>query len=250
VHHVRYQWLGAAAALRWRPDWGITVVVAVAWIVLLATHDHRSYGPLTLMHGPAPGPQRGSGAMLVGLPGWALMAVAMMAPVTLPAVRHVGLNSIRRRRQWAMALYFAVYIGVWVAFGVLALASERLARETLGLDRRVLLTLALAVAAGWQVTRGKRRALFRCRRTVPLPPVGLRADAGCVRFALQQGWRCVASCWALMAVMAVVGHSDLVWMTALTALVMVEELTLLGRRLLRSSAVALIAAAALVMLGV
>jgi predicted metal-binding membrane protein len=229
------------------------VVVAFAWIVLLATHDHRSYGPLTLMYGPAQGPQRGSGGLLVGLPGWALMAVAMMAPVALPAVRHVGFNSIRRRRQWAMTLYFAVNMGMWVAFGVVALASERVARKTLGLDRRVLLTLALAVAAGWQVTRVKRRALFRCRRTVPLPPVGLRADAGCARFALQQGWRCVTSCWALMAVMAVVGHSDhsgLVWMTALTALVMVEELTPLGRRLLRSSAVALIVAAGLVALGV
>jgi predicted metal-binding membrane protein len=56
-----------------------------------------------------------------------------------------------------------------------------------------------------------------------------------------------------MGVMAVVGHSDhsgLVWMTALTALVMVEELTLLGRRLLRSSAAALIAAAGLVALGI
>jgi predicted metal-binding membrane protein len=246
VYHVRHHWDGAAAALRWRPEWGITVVVALTWVVLLATHDHRSYGPL-------PGPQRGSGGMLVGLAGWALMAVAMMAPSTLPAVRHVGFNSIRRRRQWAMLLYFAVYMGVWVAFGVVALASERVARETLGLDRRVLLPLALVVAAGWQVTRVKRRALFACRRTVPLPPVGLRADAGCARFALQQGWRCVTSCWALMAVMAVVGHSDhsgLVWMTALTALVMVEELTLLGRRLLRSSAVALIAAAGLVALGV
>jgi predicted metal-binding membrane protein len=253
VHHVRHPWLGAAAALRWRPEWGIAVVVAFAWIVLLATHDHRSSGPLTLSHGPVPGPQRGSGGLLIGLPGWALMAVAMMAPSTLPAVRHVGFNSIRRRRQWAMILYFAVYTGVWVAFGAVALASERVARETLGLDRRVLLTLALAVAAGWQVTRVKRRALLRCRRTVPLPPVGRRADAGCARFALQQGWRCVTSCWALMAVMAVVGHSDhssLVWMTALTALVMVEELTLLGRRLLRSSAVALIAAAGLVAVGV
>jgi predicted metal-binding membrane protein len=253
VRDVRQRWLGVVAALRWRPEWRITVVVAFAWIVLLATHEHRYDGHVGLTQGAAQGLQRGSAGLLAGLPGWALMAVAMMGPVTLPAVRHVGFNSIRRRRQWAMTLYFAVCMGVWVPFGVLGLAGERVAREALGLDRRVLLTLALVVAAGWQLSRSKRRALLRCRRTVPLPPVGLRADAACARFALQQGWRCVTSCWALMAVMPAVGHSGhagLLWMAALTALVMGEELTRPGRRLLRASALALIAAAGLVALGV
>lgn len=251
MQDVRRRWLEVAAALRWRPEWRITAAVAFAWIVLLATHEHRDDGHLGLTQGAAQGFQPGSGGLLAGLQGWALMAVAMMGPVTLPAVRHVGFNSIRRRRQWAMTLYFAVCMGVWVAVGVVVLAGERVARESLGLDRRVLLTLALVLAAGWQLTRSKRRALFRCRRTVPLPPVGLRADAACVRFALQQGWRCVTSCWALMAVMAAVGHSGhagLAWMAALTALVMGEELTRLGRRLLRTSAVALLAAAGLVAL--
>jgi predicted metal-binding membrane protein len=263
----------AAVALRWRPEWRVAVVVVLAWAALLAgvgwhggEHGAAAQGvaaagpPMAdhhLHHGhampaaqPLPAPRHQPGGLPAELPGWTLMAVAMMVPVTLPAVRHVGLNSIRRRRHRAMALYLAVYVAIWVAFGVPALAAERLARETLGLDGRVLLVGALAVAAGWQLTRVKRRALFRCRRTVPLPPVGLRADAGCARFALRQGWRCVTSCWALMMVMVVAGHASLLWMTALTALFVVEEQTLLGRRLLRPSAVALILAAGLVALGV
>jgi predicted metal-binding membrane protein len=251
VHDVRQCWLRGAPPPRGGAQWRLTVVVALAWVALLATHDHQHHGQAMRMQGSANGSHDGSGGLLGGLPGWTLMAVAMMVPVTLPAVRHVGLNSIRRRRQWAMTLYFAVYVGVWVAIGVLAVAAERLARQTLGLDSRI--AVALALAGGWQLTRVKRRALFRCRRTVPLPPIGLRADMGCARFALQQGWRCVTSCWALMVVMVVVGHSShagLIWMTALTALTMVEELTLLGRRLLRPSAVALTLAAALVALGV
>jgi predicted metal-binding membrane protein len=273
VYDLRERWLRAAAALRWWPGWWIAVVVALAWVALLtgvgwhgdeaghadrgiaaaelsAHDDHQHYGHATPAADPGHGPYHESGGLPAALSDWALMTVAMMVPVTLPAVRHVGFNSIRRRRQWAMTLYSAVYLGVWIAFGVLALAGERLVRETLGLDGRILLTLALAAAAGWQLTRVKRRALFRCRRTVPLPPVGLRADAGCARFALQQGWRCVTSCWALMLVMTVVGHSGLIWMMALTALIVVEELTLLGRRLLRPSAVALTLAAGLVALGV
>jgi predicted metal-binding membrane protein len=175
-----------------------------------------------------------------------LMSVAMMVPVVLPAVRHIGFNSIRQRRQLAMFLFFVVYVGVWAAFGILALAGRRLALEALGIDARVLLAAALTIAAGWQLTRVKRRALLACRRTVPLPPVGRRADAACARFALRQGRRCVASCWALMAVMLAVQQAAVVWMVALTALMASEELTRRGRRLLPLSAAALAMAAALV----
>jgi predicted metal-binding membrane protein len=178
------------------------------------------------------------------------MTVGMMVPVTLPAVRHVGLNSLRSRRWRAMTLYLAVYIGVWVVFGIVALIGERIAREITGLDSRVLLAFALTMAAIWQLTRTKRRALFACRRTVPLPPVGRRADAGCARFALLQGWRCVVSCWALMLIMLMVGHAGLIWMVVLTALILVEELTRLGRRLLRPSAAALAFVGGLVVLGI
>jgi predicted metal-binding membrane protein len=276
VHGFRQRGIRVSATLRWWPEWRVGIVVALAWIALLAgvgrssgearhtegvmatagltsqdqqAHDehHARAMVADVAHRD---PQLAPGGVLADLPGWGLMAVAMMAPVTLPAVRHVGLNSIRRRRQWAMALYFAVYVGVWVAFGVLALAGERVVRQTLALHGDGLLALILAMAAWWQLTHFKRRAIFRCRRTVPLPPVGLRADAGCARFALQQGWRCVTSCWAFMALMVVVGHSGLMWMTALTSVIVVEELTTFGRRLLQPSAAGLALAAALVALTV
>jgi hypothetical protein len=77
------------------------------------------------------------------------------------------------------------------------------------------------------------------------PTPGLLQDAGGLLAPLPG--------WALMAVTAVVGHSShagLVWMTALTALAMLEELTLLGRHLLRPSAIALALAAGLALIGV
>jgi predicted metal-binding membrane protein len=273
------------ASLRWRPEWPYLVVVVAAWVALLAgvgghaggppaPADHRPSKPTTPAlghhvhaelptparhdHGPpevagaaAPAPRAGHGSdsLPVALAGWTLMSVAMMVPVVLPAVRHVGLNSIRQRRQWAMLLFVSVYVGVWAAFGLLALGGWRLALATLDVDAGVLLASTLTVAAGWQLTRVKRRALLACRRTVPLPPVGRRADAGCARFALRQGRRCVASCWALMAVMVAVRQATVVWMLALTALVAGEELTRTGQRggrLLPLSAAALAAAAGIV----
>jgi predicted metal-binding membrane protein len=174
--------------------------------------------------------------------------VAMMVPATLPAVRYVALNSMRRRRMRAMAVYTVVYVAAWVAFGLAALGAHHLLRAHLGLGDSLLLAVALAVAAGWQLTRAKRRALYACGRTVALPPVGRRADAGCARYALLHARRCMRSCWALMLVMVAAGHSSLPWMAALTALVAAEELTVRGRAVTRPAAVALAAAAAAVAL--
>lgn len=225
-----------ATALAWRPEWPVALAVGAAWIAACALavtsgSDHRDAGAAA------------------ALGAWGLMAVAMMGPMALPAVRHVALNSLRDRRPRAMAIYFATFTLVWVAFGVAALGAERLATGPLGIDSRLLLAVALAVAAAWQLTRAKRRALYACTRTVALPPLGRKADAACVRFALKQGRRSVVSCWALMLVMAAVGHMNLAWMAGLTAFILFEELTLLGRETLWPAAGGLAFAAAAVALG-
>jgi len=247
-------------ALHWRPEWRITVLTAGAWIAILSSETLQGGG-----HGAAPAHVAHDHHNAAGqsaaasahawtdipgtLPAWTLMSVAMMMPIALPAVRHTGLNSIRSRRQRAMVLFTAVYLAVWVGFGLFAQGGEHLARQSLGLDGRTLLAATLALAAGWQLSRPKRRALNTCRRTVPLPPVGRRADAGCIHFALTQGRRCITSCWALMLLMAVVGHVNLLWMLALAALISLEELTLLGRRLRRPSAAVLGLTAVAIVLG-
>lgn len=229
-----------ALTLQWRPEWRIAALAAAAWLVLLSGLG---------MQRAHLGPHHSAPAVLAALPGWSLMVVAMMVPVTLPAVRYVGLNSMRRRRRRAVALYTAVYAGAWVLFGITALGTDHLLRVHLGLSEPVELALALLTAAIWQLSRAKRRALYACGRTVPLPPLGRRADVGCARFALLHARRCIQSCWAIMLVMVAVGHSSLAWMAALTALIVAEELTLRGRRLTRPAAAVLAVAAAAVALG-
>lgn len=201
----------ATIALAWRPEWPLAVVVAMAWVALAVIPSSTSH------HGSH---SAASASAMIG--GWALMSVAMMVPVTLPAVRHVGLNSIRRRRCWAMAVYVASYLAVWVMFGALALALVPALRST-GLGDHQLVVGALAVATMWQLTRWKRRAVVACQRTVPLPPTGWRADYGCAHFGVRQAGRCVISCWPLMLLMAVVGHTNLVVMAALTVGIVAER---------------------------
>ncbi|MGH3870502.1 MAG: DUF2182 domain-containing protein [Pseudonocardiaceae bacterium] len=216
----------AGIALAWRPEWPVAVVVALGWVLLAVGHAASAHH-----HHGAPGVLAIPVLTGVAIGGWALMSVAMMGPVALPAVRHVGLNSIRRRRQWAMAVYVASYLAVWVMFGVLALALVGILRSA-GVSDHQLVVGALVVATGWQLTKWKRRAVLACRRTVPLPPTGWRADYGCVRFGFRQAGRCVVSCGPLMLLMAVIGHSNLIVMAALTAAIVAEQRAPAGKRLI------------------
>jgi predicted metal-binding membrane protein len=63
------------------------------------------------------------------------------------------------------------------------------------------------VAAAWQLTPVKQRAVWSCQRTAPLAPRGWRADRDCVRFGWDIGRRCLVSCWAMMLACSLAGHS-------------------------------------------
>lgn len=240
----------AVVALRWRPEWPFVLVIVAAWALLLtglgpgqgnhpAVHDRPVH-----VHAAGTAGHGEWGTVVTGLPAalaaWTVMSVAMMLPVALPAARHVALNSIRKRRARAMTIFVAAYVAVWVLFGLPTLLGVRAAVVVGGVGDRSLLLIALAVAACWQASGIKRRSLAQCRRTVPLPPVGRRADAACARFGFLHGRRCLVSCWPLMVLMVVVVHGAIGWMIALTALVCAEELTRVGHRLPGLSAVALI----------
>jgi predicted metal-binding membrane protein len=178
------------------------------------------------------------GGAVVAVAMWTLMAVAMMLPTALPAVRHVAANSLRRRRPRAMATFAAVYALIWVAFGVLLLAASQ---AWAGLDRTAVAAAALALAAAWQLSAAKRRAVRDCHRPSPLPPTGRRATAGVVRFAVRNGTACVRSCWAMMLAMAVATTATTFWMVAITGLVLVEKLAPKPRQATRAGAVLLAA---------
>jgi predicted metal-binding membrane protein len=186
----------------------------------------------------------GEGAV-AGVRMWVLMVVAMMLPTALPAVRHVAANSLRRRRPRAMATFAAAYTLVWVAFGALVLLA---ARAWSGLDRAAVVAGALALAAAWQLSAPKRRALRDCHRSSPLPPTGRRATAGVVRFAMRNGTACVRSCWAMMLAMAVAATAATFWMVAITGLVLIEKLAPKPRQATRAGAV-LLAAGSLAVAG-
>jgi predicted metal-binding membrane protein len=184
---------------------------------------------------------------------WGAMSAAMMLPVALPAIRYVAFNSLPSRRIRVVATYTVAYISVWLAFGAVSTGLNRYLSDAAGLDRGLLLAVSLVAASGWQISGWKLRALYQCHRTVALPPFGSRADAACVRFALLQGFRCLRSCWALMALMSFTGHAGaqaLAVAATLTALIAFEELSEDGTQVLYPSAAVLALAGGLAASGV
>jgi predicted metal-binding membrane protein len=231
----------ARTSSRWHPEWPVAALAGASWLALLAGLGGMHSHPAEAHHSPL--------SAAAELPAWSLMVVAMMVPLTLPAARYLALNTMRGRRPRATAIYTASYVAVWGLFGTGVLMTDHLFRFDFGLGSRLLLTLSLVAAAGWQLTRSKRRALYACGQTVPLPPAGRRADEACVRFACLHACRCIQSCWAIMVVLVAVDRAALAWMAVLTVLVLAEELTLSGRRLTRPAAALFLVAAAAVAVG-
>lgn len=219
--------------LRSHPEVLALLAAALAWPVAVLLHGPAGHGlgVAEVAGTAAPGrtadahlghASHGSGtsggaeAMALapaGLLAWTVMVAAMMVPLVWPAVRHVGLNSLRWRRQRAIAVFLCAYVAVWTVFGAVVLA----ARDLLTIAGRPAFGAALAVAALWQLSPQQRRFRRACHRTVPLPPRGLPAVAGDIRFGLRQGVTCIGVCWPLMLAMALVPGAMLLWMVVLSA---------------------------------
>lgn len=213
-----------AAAREALPGWiALLIVAALAWRRTLAD---------AAMMGDAPG------TMGMPLVPFLWMWVPMMAAMMLPAIAPVAIlwsRSIMRtagpgRRIARLALFAAGYLLVWSAAGLLAFGVMRPIER--GLDAglysaRAAAVAVFAVAGLYQLSPLREACLARCRS--PLTVLGV-ATAGPALLrdlragALHGAW-CLACCWALMAVLALVGLMNVAAMVALAVFVFVEKTT-------------------------
>jgi predicted metal-binding membrane protein len=148
---------------------------------------------------------------------WLLMIGAMMVPMTAAALRFVALRSFRERRARATGLFLFGYVAIWLAVAPLYLVAALATHVATGGSPLLPLAVAFGLAAAWQASAAKQRALRLCHRTAPLPPSGRRADLACLRFGIAHGRYCVASCWALMLIPAASGHHPALMLAAAAA---------------------------------
>ncbi|MHB8271221.1 copper chaperone [Bradyrhizobium sp.] len=155
---------------------------------------------------------------------WALMIAAMMFPLLVPMVRHVAARSFATQRERSVGLFVASYALVWLAAAAassVALVAVRAAFQAIDLAAWTGL-ICCALAAGWQLSAAKVRAVNRCHGTVPLRPWAPHAGRDAIGFGLLHGTRCVRACLPVMALPLAGGHGPGA-MTAVFAILLAER---------------------------
>lgn len=224
-----------------RPDvmliWG---TVVAAWIVtlLLVTIGAGEY----LVDHDALFTDRSfslSVGILLFLLSWQLMTAAMMLPSSLPMmVMYRRASRAHAHPLRGFGIFMLGYFVVWTGFAVMALLSDAgvhwlTANVQAVAEQEQLIGGGILVLAGaFQFSSLKERCLDTCRDPMTFfwrYYIGKSQSAW--ELGIRHGLFCLGCCWALMLTMFAVGMGSLVWMTALTGVMVVEKVTRYGNRL-------------------
>jgi predicted metal-binding membrane protein len=139
--------------------------------------------------------------------------------------------------RWRSAAFVAGYFTVWAVFSGAAAALQ------VWLERIALLSptlvdasplfggLVVAAAGVYQLTPAKDVCLRHCRTPLQFVAENWRPGSlGALRMGSWHGAYCVGCCWALMALLFVVGVMNLVWVAAIAAFVLLEKVAFAGTR--------------------
>jgi predicted metal-binding membrane protein len=194
-------------------------------------------------------------ALILFLVAWQAMIASMMLPSSLPLVRLFGVaTAVAPARRRAMAAFLGGYAVVWTVFGAVAFAGDALLHRLIQ-DNAALRSHEWAIVGGFlalagvvQFTPLKDRCLTECRH----PGAFLirhyrRGQKGAFALGRKHGLFCLGCCWALMLVMFVAGVASLIWMGALTLLMVYEKTARRGDQAVPIAGVALLCWAALVL---
>jgi predicted metal-binding membrane protein len=204
----------------------VLVVAAAAWAFTV----HMGSGSMGM-----------SAATFVG--SWIVMMAAMMLPAVAPVVALYA-TAARRGLVAALPVFVAGYLAVWALSAVPAYAVARAINDPLMQGRPWVARLAggtLLAAAAYQLTPLKAVCLRHCRSPLSFfmaRTTSLRGRRAAITAGAGHGLYCLGCCWALMAVLVVLGGMQLAWALALAIVITVEKQAPWGALFARVTAVA------------
>jgi len=200
---------------------------------------------------PDPTPWR-AGVWLLSAAMWWTMMVAMMTPAAAPTVLlYARVHRHAQDRTEGLAptgAFVAGYLLVWLGFSLAAVVahwalqrSGLLSTATMGSQSRWLSGGVLIAAGLYQLSPLQGLCLRHCRSPAAFLSRHWRPGvAGAIRLGVLHGAYCVGCCWLLMALLFVGGVMNLVWIAALTLLVIAQKLFPGGAWVARAAGVLLI----------
>lgn len=233
----------------------LIVLIALSWGYLFALHKEMS----ALANGGASAAELlrtmtqpwQAADVLFTFAMWFVMMIGMMAGSAAPMLLLFAATEARRgsRISLAVASFGAGYLAVWLGFSALATLAQW-ALHNAGLLSPLMVTTEprvggaiLLVAGVYQLTPLKAACLALCRSPLGFMMTHWRdGRAGAWRMGLAHGLHCLGCCWALMGVLFVVGVMNLLWVAALTLLVLLEKVGFAPLLVARATGIALVAA--------
>lgn len=176
---------------------GLALVAGLAWIATVGASNRMSVGAATFIC------------------AWTVMMAAMMLPSVAPLVLLYARGASRQAAVWLIV----GYLTVWAAAGVPAWLGGALMPASWS-------PFVLALAGIYQFTPAKRSCLAKCRS--PADFLMQHWGRSPLLLGLQHGLWCLGCCWALMAVLVLVGMMSMTWVVALAVLVALEKLAARG----------------------
>ncbi len=205
---------------------GLSAMIVVAWIYLVMMAGHSM-----------PAGNMGSGSNYsVGIFAsmWVAMSIAMMLPTAVPMIS-AYMEICRTAAAKSIAtvsppVLIAGYLSVWLAFALSAAIAQVGFLRLLSLYpvtpaiSQAGASLLLTAAGIYQFTALKQACLTKCRAPLNFFLANWSdSPRDIFQLGVKQGVFCLGCCWALMLVMFVTGIMDILWMVALTALMVAEK---------------------------
>jgi predicted metal-binding membrane protein len=208
---------------------------AAAWLITINQAGSMGMGGVAMM---------GAALFLIT---WLVMMVAMMFPSVAPMTLAFA-SVIRARGEGTLptAAFVIGYLMVWTAAGLVPLGVLQALNQIWMTAPSWLPRVggAVIILAGiYQFTPLKDACLRACRS-----PLGFVLNhnfgggpAAAVRAGASHGLYCLGCCWALMAVLAVLGLMNIAWMAVFAAVFFIEKNVRRGELLPRIVGIACIA---------